>query len=275
MEHFYDKIDGWFDFPNIYTEMVNKFDSGSYFVEIGSWLGRSTSYMAVEIINSGKDIKFDCIDGWEGSVEHKDNTYVINKTLYEEFLKNVEPVLDHINPIKGFSYDVVNNYQDNSIDFLFIDGAHDYESVKKDLIDWYPKVKKNGVIAGHDYNVGNFPGLVTAVNEFFNNENIIRNGWSWIVDKTIYRNINFDISYDKNINKTYIYCNSDIEVTIIFYSWTSLINNETVIYTEVSHFNNNKFWYSFRNLNALSGLKVEIHYKNRIIKEQYFDFKNN
>ena len=161
MEHFYDKIDGWFDFPNIYTEMVNKFDSGSYFVEIGSWLGRSTSYMAVEIINSGKDIKFDCIDGWEGSPENKDNTYVINKTLYEEFLKNVEPVLDHINPIKGFSYDVVNNYQDNSIDFLFIDGAHDYESVKKDLIDWYPKVKKNGVIAGHDYNVGNFPGLVT------------------------------------------------------------------------------------------------------------------
>ena len=42
IEHIYKNIEGWFDFENIYSDMVNRFDSNSHFVEIGSWLGRST-----------------------------------------------------------------------------------------------------------------------------------------------------------------------------------------------------------------------------------------
>lgn len=52
----------WFSYANLYSEMVNRFPSGSHFFEIGSWKGKSSAYMAVEIVNSGKDIKFDCID---------------------------------------------------------------------------------------------------------------------------------------------------------------------------------------------------------------------
>ena len=42
-------------------------------MEVGSFLGKSAVFMAVEIINSGKRIKFDCIDHWKGSEEHCDN----------------------------------------------------------------------------------------------------------------------------------------------------------------------------------------------------------
>ena len=84
MEHFYNNIDGWFDFQIIYSQMVNKFSDRSHFVEIGAWLGKSTSYMAVEIINSGKNIKLDVVDDWFGGNDisanyDKDKEYSENK----------------------------------------------------------------------------------------------------------------------------------------------------------------------------------------------------
>ena len=68
--------------------MVGRFESGAHFVEVGTFLGKSAIYMAVEIINSGKNIKFDCVDHWLGSEEHRDNKNVNVDTLYEDFIKN-------------------------------------------------------------------------------------------------------------------------------------------------------------------------------------------
>jgi beta-1,4-mannosyl-glycoprotein beta-1,4-N-acetylglucosaminyltransferase len=195
MEHFYNKIEGWFNFQDIYTAAVNRFESGSHFVEIGSWLGCSTSYMAVEIINSGKDIKFDCIDPWNGSDGGNESLYSDdlkklrdkNTTLYDEFTRNIELVKDYVNPIKSYSYECVNNYENNSIDFLFIDGSHEYEPVKRDLEEWYCKVKDNGIIAGHDFMFIDCPGVYNAVNDFFGKENVSTINTSWFVDNSIFR----------------------------------------------------------------------------------------
>lgn len=64
MEHFYKEInsENWFGYENLYSYVVDKFDSGSHFVEVGVWKGMSACFMAVEITNSGKDIKFDCVE---------------------------------------------------------------------------------------------------------------------------------------------------------------------------------------------------------------------
>jgi hypothetical protein len=62
MKHFYENINGWFSYDYLYTDAVNRAQDGALFVEIGSFKGRSSAFMAVEIINSGKKIKFDCID---------------------------------------------------------------------------------------------------------------------------------------------------------------------------------------------------------------------
>lgn len=166
MEHFYKKLgESWFTYPNLYSDMVKRFDGGSHFVEVGSWKGMSAAYMAVEIINSKKDIKIDCIDIWEYSDIQKDIAEHKFKNLYNTFLNNITPVKNIITPIKGISWEVASLYVDNSLDFIFIDAAHDYESVKKDIIAWYPKLKNNGVLAGHDYTTSS--GVHKAVHEIF------------------------------------------------------------------------------------------------------------
>jgi SAM-dependent methyltransferase len=171
MEHYYQNIgEDWFTYPNLYKSMVEKFGDGSRFVEVGSWKGRSSVYMAVEIINSGKKIKFDCVDTWEGSVEHKEYDVVTQGELFSIFNDSIEPVKEYINPIRKRSLEAVEDYEDESLDFVFIDASHEYEDVKLDIIKWLPKVKKGGVLAGHDYGV--FEGVDRAVNEIFREDEI-------------------------------------------------------------------------------------------------------
>ena len=161
MEHFYQNIQNWFDYQDVFKLAIKKANDNAHFVEIGVWKGGSTAFMGVELINSNKKIQFDAIDTFEGSVEHGD----VKNWLFEEATENLKPVKDVVNIIKGHSLDVVNNYEDDSLDFIFIDGSHEYEDVIKDLIAWYPKVKSGGMFCGHDYDIA-WPGVKQAVDEF-------------------------------------------------------------------------------------------------------------
>lgn len=162
MEHFYQDIEGWFTFPGLYKAAVEKLEGG-LIVEVGTWMGQSAVYMAVEIVNSKKPFTFHCVDTWKGSEEHKDYEIVKNDQLYEKFLQNIEPVKDVIVPVRKTSLEASKDYADNSIDFIFIDASHDYENVKADIEAWYPKLKSGRVFAGHDYG---WEGVNRAVNEF-------------------------------------------------------------------------------------------------------------
>jgi len=188
VDHFYQTIPGWFTFPGLYSEMVKLSPANSHFVEVGAFLGRSTAFMAVEIINSGKNIKFDVVDTWEGSIEHELKSKEEHEWLYNSFICNTYPVNQTINPIRTTSVEAAKLYADNSLDFVFIDAGHEYEDVKSDLQAWYSKVKVGGFIAGHDYfdpadpeHGHKFPGVRQAVNEFFNN-NVLKSGteYCWL-----------------------------------------------------------------------------------------------
>lgn len=191
MKHFYNNIHGWFTFPNLYSRMVTQFPSGSHFVEIGVWKGKSACYMAVEILNSKKKIQFDCIDTWEGSDEHLDvggvafepNLLTNKDWIWECFMENIALVRSTINPIRKHSLEAVNLYADNSLDFVFIDAAHDFENVTKDIQVWFPKVKVGGIIAGHDYTWG--PDVKKAVDIFFEAKglSVIEDEGCWIVTR--------------------------------------------------------------------------------------------
>lgn len=149
MDHFYQNIQGWFDFENFYSEIVSKLPNNSHIVEVGSWKGKSSAFIAVEIFNSKKVIKFDCVDTWTGSEEHQ-NEQDINK-IFEIFCENMKLVEGHFNAIRLPSIEAAKLYENESLDFVFIDAAHDYDNVCADINAWLPKVKLGGILGGHDY----------------------------------------------------------------------------------------------------------------------------
>ena len=71
--------------------------------------------------------------------------------------------------IKEKSANAVKFIADNSLDFVYIDANHAYESVAEDIFLYYPKVKKGGLLSGHDYD---FEGVKKAVDEFISKENL-------------------------------------------------------------------------------------------------------
>jgi len=185
MEHYFSKIHGWFTFHGLYYDMVKKFGDGSHFVEVGSWMGCSAVYMGVEIVNSKKKIKFDCIDNWEAAekmfnVKEKDK-FQGKKTIYEHFLHNIKPLKHIIGHHKIDSVEGAKLYPDKSLDFVYIDASHEYEDVLADIIAWYPKLKPHGVMAGHDYIA--YAGVAKAVHEFFPKNKITIDDISWVVYK--------------------------------------------------------------------------------------------
>ncbi len=182
MKHFFQTITGWFDFEDVYTFMVQRAPQQAHFVEVGAFLGKSTSFMAVEISNSGKVITFDVIDTWRGSAEHMvggkhETKVVVQGTLYENFKSNTKLVEHLINPIQSSSLEAVCRYEDASLDFVFLDASHEYMEIKADILAWRPKVKPGGFIGGHDYQ-SLFPGVMRAVREEFPTFSVV--GFSWL-----------------------------------------------------------------------------------------------
>lgn len=186
VNHFYWDILGWFDFEDVYSMAIREAKSGAHFVEVGAWMGKSAAYMAVEIANSYKDIKFDVVDTWDGGEAHKDCEVIKRGELFKEFSNNIKSVQEYINPVAGTSVDVSKLYLDNSLDFVFLDAGHDYDSVHDDILAWFPKVKDGAILGGHDYN--DFEGITRnnvgkgvrqAVDEIFKTVNVSKSSW-WI-----------------------------------------------------------------------------------------------
>jgi hypothetical protein len=190
MDHFYHNIgEDWFTYPDLYSSIPKKFGYGAKFVEIGCWKGRSLSYLAVETINADKNQRIYAVDHWNGSMEHLDpvsssfnpELLIDQDWLYNLFLKNIEPVKDYVTPIRESSLNASRLFEDNSLDFVFIDADHDYDSVISDIQAWFPKMKSNSIIAGHDYTW--YPEVRRAVNTFFEGKYFILSEGCWIYEK--------------------------------------------------------------------------------------------
>lgn len=130
----------------------------SVIVEIGSFRGKSTCFIAEGIGN--KRCQFFAVDIW-----------LERKCSLEKFLENTKAYKDKITPLKGFSYDIVKNWPaERKIDFLWIDGDHSYEGVKRDIADWLALVKKDGYVLFHDYR--DAAGVKRAVDELVDSKKI-------------------------------------------------------------------------------------------------------
>jgi len=118
----------------------------AHIVEIGSFFGRSTLCLAAGL---GDGARITSIDPHIGSPKH---THLLGTTdTYPHFLAALAQagVRDRVRAIRKTSSEAVDDV-DEPIDFLFIDGSHEYRHVRRDYEEWAPKVRAGGSIAFHD-----------------------------------------------------------------------------------------------------------------------------
>lgn len=173
-------IPGWFDFENFYTKMVSEANNKAKFVEIGAWFGKSTCFLAQQIKESGKNISLKVVDTWEGSIDEPTLAKVVEEhggSIYKAFQSNMEKaeVDKIITPLINTSIEASKQFKDKSLDFIFIDASHDYDSVIEDIKAWLPKLKKGGTIAGHDWCT--YGSVQNAVKDSFKEFEVMGNVW--------------------------------------------------------------------------------------------------
>ena len=150
-------------------------------VEIGSYKGKSTCWLAAGIHDSGSKHKVYAIDPFTGSKEHKDKVGKVlntgglfNGNTFEDFKNNIErfSLKNYVLPGIMTSKEAVEDW-DGPIGVLFIDGSHEYEDVRFDFLSWSKFVPDGGIIILHDTAGGGFAGPRAVVSEFLNSESFL------------------------------------------------------------------------------------------------------
>jgi MMP 1-O-methyltransferase len=164
--HIYEKIkkiDGWLTpgEADLLYSLAKKTNGLGRIVEIGSWKGRSTICLATGAQEAGRE-KIIAIDPHLGSPEHQRQDPNINTLA--DFKNNitVAGLIEAVDLKVMTSKEAAASFT-LPVEFCFIDGAHEYESVKEDYDLWFPKIINNGFIAFHD--TISWPGPKKVVEE--------------------------------------------------------------------------------------------------------------
>jgi len=138
------KIDRFRRFPILLRELG--FKTGA---EIGVAAGRYSRFLCFKI----KGLKLFCVDPWLAYDEyveyHNESEQVIFNAAFEKAKERLAPFDCEF--IRKYSIDAAKDFKDESLDFVFIDGNHSFEYVVDDIAAWSKKVRKGGIVAGHDY----------------------------------------------------------------------------------------------------------------------------
>jgi len=178
--------ENWFTFKDFYKEAAKQPGYLTY-VEVGVWKGNSVKFLAEELKRSGKVFDLYAVDLW-GDLG-KENPLWLERgnqieEVYDTYRENLRKagVSGLVKDIIGQSAKAATLFQDESVDFCFIDADHRFNSVKADIEAWLPKIKKGGLLCGHDFRS---QGVFDAVNLVFLGKEIFAHHDQdvWVVQK--------------------------------------------------------------------------------------------
>ena len=151
----WEHIMGWFDWAKFYEEQVRALPHRATIVEVGSFLGRSITYLAQTLKWYRKDLRLVAVDTFVGSESDPIVLHTVAQeggSLRRAFEANLHAcdVQDCIEVMAVDSVSAARQFADRSVDVVFLDGDHSYAGVTADLLAWLPKVTPCGYLAGHD-----------------------------------------------------------------------------------------------------------------------------
>tara|TARA_R110002095_G_scaffold97122_1_gene85019 strand:- start:122 stop:2788 length:2667 start_codon:yes stop_codon:yes gene_type:complete len=174
-------------------EMLYRVGLNHHVCEIGVRTGSNLS----QIVQGSKPSEFIGIDSWNSGDVSSQNDVGYSQAKQNQLEADVRKKFAKYGTrgkiIRGYSYEVSSQFPDGYFDYVYIDADHSYEAVKRDLKDWYPKVRVGGILAGHDYVVRDSKhvtyGVIQAVDEFVRNNRLRyfattpENYSSWLIFK--------------------------------------------------------------------------------------------
>ncbi|MCX2763691.1 glycosyltransferase [Aquimarina muelleri] len=174
MKNIYPKInhiEGWLDNDEFellveltFQKATNK--KNAVFVEIGSYCGKATSVIALVTKHVNNQSKIIAIDDFTGRLGAEDTTIDKYPPSYDKmkFTLNNLQLLEEVNMIKQTPFLVC---LEEKIDFILLDGLHDYTNVARDFYHFEKNFKEDTLILFHDYCL-DFPGVISFVKELIN-----------------------------------------------------------------------------------------------------------
>ena len=162
-----------------------------YNFKLGAELGVKTGRSSISLLHNNPDLHMIAVDLWD-THESIIETQHDHELDYKTCLKNIKEfkVDDRITIIRKLITQASKDIEDNSLDFIFVDGTHTPEQLILDLKAWIPKVKPTGAICGHDY-VSRF-GMKPVINSLGVRERgYIDKSWGcswWILYKDYNKN---------------------------------------------------------------------------------------
>ena len=171
---------------NFLLDEVRK-EKPKIFLEIGVFHGVTARNICELLYQTHKnDFKYIGLDLFAENDENKNEVIPNNtfnnplKRIYFKYIKkqnpySLEAVKDllkkfenNVHLIQGNSNNVLKKIDMGKIDYVFLDGGHEYNTVKNDLDNCIEVIKKGGTVLCDDYNLGSAPGVKEAIDEFVN-----------------------------------------------------------------------------------------------------------
>lgn len=148
-------------------------------VGAGAEIGVQIGLYSEEILEKSHLKLLYSIDCWK-NFDKKHYVDIANKSQLKQYYYYFKTILrlmkfrKRSKIIRKTSQEAARRFKEECLDFVYIDARHSYEGCKEDITYWWPKLKKGGVFAGHDYlngmrKEGEF-GVKKAVDEFIKNK---------------------------------------------------------------------------------------------------------
>ena len=166
------------DKTNYRLKLLNLMPSGAVCAEVGVWKGEFSR----QILEVTRPSKLHLIDPWSYQPKFPDRIYggkvagsqedmeTIFLNVCSQFEQHAEVEIN-----RGYSDDILSQFDDEYFDWLYIDGNHYYEYVLQDLRLGWQKLKPGGLLVGDDYNWGKREGYPVrrAVADFMRQTGIV------------------------------------------------------------------------------------------------------
>lgn len=166
-----DGVEGWLSVGEgrALFDLAASVPPGLVIVEIGSWKGKSTLWLAAGA-RSGNGARVYSIDPHTGTQDDAERQRQKGEAetiwSFDDFQRNIRGagLSDLVTPLVMYSGEALTHVKE-PVGLLFIDGDHSYEGVRADFDGWVPRLTMGGVVAFHDTNIAVYPGIKRVVSE--------------------------------------------------------------------------------------------------------------